>query len=69
MCDSFGGNGSTRIAAERMGRRCFVLKRDPLYRDVSRGRWEQFAGHRACRQAGKAERSEARAEKSERTTR
>ena len=34
VLDLFGGSGSTLIAAEQTGRRCFLLELDPLYCDV-----------------------------------
>jgi DNA modification methylase len=50
VLDLFGGSGSTLIAAEQTGRRCFVMELDPLYCDVIVRRWEQFTGRRASRQ-------------------
>jgi DNA modification methylase len=44
VLDLFGGSGSTLIAAERLGRRAFLLELDPLYCDVILTRWEQFTG-------------------------
>lgn len=47
--DPFGGSGSTLIACEQTGRRCFMLELDPLYCDVIRERWEKFTGRKAER--------------------
>jgi DNA modification methylase len=47
--DLFGGSGSTLIAAERTGRKAFLMELDPLYADVIVRRWEQFTGHKAER--------------------
>jgi len=46
VLDPFGGSGSTLIAAEQSGRRCFTLELDPGYCDVIRRRYETFAGAR-----------------------
>ena len=44
ILDSFGGSGSTIIAAERTGRRARVIELDPRYVDVTIRRWEQVTG-------------------------
>jgi DNA modification methylase len=49
VLDLFGGSGSTLIAAERTGRRAFLLELDPLYCDVIIRRYEEFTGHQAER--------------------
>jgi DNA modification methylase len=49
VVDLFGGSGSTLIAAERTGRRAFLMELDPLYADVIVHRWEQFTGSKAER--------------------
>jgi DNA modification methylase len=51
VLDLFGGSGSTLIAAERTGRRAFLMELDPLYCDVITQRWEKFAGGKAERLA------------------
>jgi ParB-like chromosome segregation protein Spo0J len=43
----FGGSGSTLIAAERTGRRAYLMEIDPLYCDVMVRRWEQHTGKQA----------------------
>jgi len=53
VLDLFGGSGSTLIAAEQTGRRCFMMELDALYADTIVARWEKFSG-------GKAERVSAR---------
>ena len=40
VLDPFLGSGSTLIAAERAGRRCFGLDIDPKYVDVAIRRWQ-----------------------------
>jgi DNA modification methylase len=50
VLDLFGGSGSTLIAAEKTGRRAFLMELDTLYADVIVQRWEQFTGKKAERQ-------------------
>lgn len=40
VVDPFGGSGSTMIACEKRGRRCFSIELDPAYCDVIRRRYE-----------------------------
>jgi DNA modification methylase len=47
VLDLFSGSGSTLIAAERTGRRAFLMELDPLYCDVIVTRYEQFTGQKA----------------------
>lgn len=47
VLDPFLGSGSTLIAAERTGRRCFGIEIDPVYVDTIIRRWERFTGKRA----------------------
>jgi DNA modification methylase len=47
VLDGFLGSGSTLIAAERTGRRCFGLEIDPLYVDTLIRRWQAFSGEKA----------------------
>lgn len=47
VLDLFGGSGSTMIAAERMGRRAFVMEIDPAYCDVIVTRWQAYTGRKA----------------------
>ena len=49
VLDSFGGSGSTLIAAEQEGRRAYLVEIDPHYCDVIFRRWEQFTGKTAER--------------------
>ncbi|MDD9995200.1 MAG: DNA modification methylase [Dehalococcoidia bacterium] len=45
--DPFLGSGTTLVAAERLGRRCFAMEIDPGWCDVAVRRWEQFTGREA----------------------
>ncbi len=45
VLDPFAGSGSTLIACERLGRRCFAVELDPAYCDVIRQRYEEFVRH------------------------
>ncbi len=47
VLDCFLGSGSTLIAAERTGRRCFGMELDPKFVDVAIRRWQAFTGDRA----------------------
>lgn len=47
--DPFVGSGTTIIAAEQRGRRCFAMELDPRYCDVAVQRWEHFTGKKAER--------------------
>jgi DNA modification methylase len=42
VIDGFLGSGTTVIAAERTGRRCFGMELDPLYVDIIIRRWQDF---------------------------
>ena len=42
VLDSFGGTGTTLIACEQLGRKCYMMELDPKYCDVIRKRWWKF---------------------------
>jgi DNA modification methylase len=44
VLDLFGGSGSTLIAAEQTGRRCFMMEIDTLYSDIIVDRFQRFSG-------------------------
>lgn len=47
VLDPFGGSGSTLIACEQLGRKCFMMECDPHYADVIIDRWESLTGKTA----------------------
>lgn len=47
VLDVFLGSGTTIIAAEKTGRRCFGMELDPRFVDVSVTRWMKFTGREA----------------------
>lgn len=47
--DPFLGSGTTVMACERSGRRCFGIELDPAYVDVVIARWERETGRKAER--------------------
>jgi len=51
VLDLFGGSGSTLIAAEKPGRKAFLMEIDALYCDVIVRRREEFTGKKAERLA------------------
>ncbi|MDR1702009.1 MAG: site-specific DNA-methyltransferase, partial [Sporomusaceae bacterium] len=51
VLDLFGGSGSTLIACEQLGRKCFMMELDPKYCDVIIQRWENLTGQTAVLEA------------------
>lgn len=49
VLDSFGGSGTTLIAAEQMRRRSRLMELDPHYCDVIIARWEKLTGNKAVK--------------------
>lgn len=47
ILDLFLGSGSTLIACEKTGRKCYGMEIDPHYCDVVIKRWEDFTGKKA----------------------
>jgi DNA modification methylase len=47
VLDSFGGSGTTLIAAEKNGRIARIMELDPKYVDVIVKRWQDFTGQKA----------------------
>jgi len=53
--EPFSGSGTTIIAAEQTGRRCYAMELSPQYVDVAVRRWQQFTGKRAVLESTGAE--------------
>lgn len=49
VLDTFGGSDSTMMAAEQLGRKCFMVEYDPHYCDVIIARWEKLTGKKAIK--------------------
>jgi site-specific DNA-methyltransferase (adenine-specific) len=47
VLDLFGGSGSTLMACEQLGRKCYMMEMSPKYVDVIIKRWETFTGRKA----------------------
>lgn len=47
VLDLFCGSGSTLIACEQLGRKCYAMEYDPHYADVIVDRWEKETGKKA----------------------
>jgi DNA modification methylase len=53
VLDPFLGSGTTILAAERTGRRCFGIEIDPLYVDTAIMRWQRITGKQALNPEGR----------------
>ena len=51
--DAFLGSGSTLIASEKSGRKCYGMELDPKYVDVIIKRWQEFTGKEAKHEDGR----------------
>lgn len=47
VLDLFGGSGSTMMACEKKGIKCFTMEFEPHYTDVIIKRWQDFTGKQA----------------------
>ncbi len=47
--DIYGGSGSTLIACEKLGRKCYMMEIDEHYCDVIIQRWQNFTGKEAVK--------------------
>jgi DNA modification methylase len=44
VIETFGGSGSTLIAATKLKRRCYLMEKSPVYAEVIINRWEKLTG-------------------------
>lgn len=44
VLEPFGGSGSTLVASTKLGRRCFIMEKSPVYAEVILNRWEKLTG-------------------------
>jgi DNA modification methylase len=44
VIETFGGSGSTLIAATKLKRRCYLMEKSPVYAEVIMNRWEKLTG-------------------------
>lgn len=63
VLDLFGGSGSTLIACEQLGIKCFMCELEPTYIDLIIERWENYTGEKAVKRQegeenGKTERTD-----------
>lgn len=49
VLDLFGGTGTTLIACEQLGRKCFTMEIDHKYCDIIIQRWENLTGQKAVK--------------------
>ena len=49
ILDTFGGSGTTIVAAEQLGRKARLMEIDPKYCDVIIARWEKLTGQKAVK--------------------
>lgn len=49
VLEPFGGSGSTGAAALKLGRRCFMMEKSPVYTEVIKRRIEKIAGVKAIK--------------------
>ena len=49
VLDTFGGSGTTIVACEQLGRKCYMMELDPHYCDVIIARWEKLTGQTATK--------------------
>ena len=47
ILDLYGGSGTTLIAAEQLGRTCYMMELDPHYCDIIIERWQNLTGETA----------------------
>ncbi len=58
VLEPFGGSGSTLIASNMIGRRCFIMEKSPTYAEVIMHRWEKYSGKKRVKIYGKERKGE-----------
>lgn len=53
VLDPFAGSGTTLVACEQLGRRCYSMELDPKYADAILQRWETLTGKQAIKEEEK----------------
>jgi len=53
LYEPFSGSGTTIIACEQLGRKCYAIEIEPRYVDVAVARWTKFTGKKATLEASK----------------
>ncbi len=49
VTEPFGGSGSTLIASQKMGRKCNIMEKSPVYAEVIKKRWEKLTGEKGVK--------------------
>jgi len=49
VAEPFGGSGSTLIASQKMGRKCNIMEKSPVYAEVIKKRWEKLTGEKGVK--------------------
>lgn len=49
VLEPFGGSGSTLIASTKLGRKCRIMEKQPIYAEVIIKRWEKATGKKAVK--------------------
>jgi len=49
VIEPFGGSGSTLAACEKMGRKCYISEKSPVYACIIRNRWEKLTGQKGVK--------------------
>jgi DNA modification methylase len=49
VVEPFCGSGSTMIACEKLGRRCYSMEKSPVYATVAMRRWEKLTGKKGVK--------------------
>ncbi len=52
VLEPFGGSGSTLIASIKLGRKCRIMEKSPVYAEVIKNRWERTTGKKATKISG-----------------